>query len=422
MLDLELVRAQFPALARQDVFFDNPGGTQVAQPVIDRMLAYLTEHNANVHGAFVTSRQSDKVLDSARQAAADFVNAERAEEMVFGPNMTSLTLNLSRSLGETLSAGDHLVVTRLDHDANISPWMHIAEARGCQLNWVDFDVETGTLNLDDLDRALALKPKLVAVGYASNALGTINPVAQIVEKAQAAGALVFVDAVQYAPHGSMDVQALGCDFLVFSAYKIFGPHLGLLYGRHDHLVRLRAFKVRPAPADPPGKFETGTANHEGIAGWLGAVEYLEWIGETFGEVYRTKYSDRYQGRKLRLRQAMAAIRAYEFDVSRNMLAALKSVPGLRLYGLDDPRRVDVRVPTFAFTLDGFTPRQVAERLNEAGIYAWDGNYYALAVTERLGLENQGGMVRVGPVHYNTIAEIERLGETLRTLSSPHKYV
>lgn len=411
-LDLNTIREQFPSLRRPAIFFDNPGGTQIAQPALARMTAYLTEHNANRGAAYAAGRDSDAVLDEARAAAADFLNAARPEEIVFGPNMTSLTFNLSRSLARTLQPGDGVVVTRLDHDANIIPWTSIAEDRDCTVHWVDFHPEDGTLNLEKLQAALEHKPRLVAVGYASNALGTINPVAKIVKMAHAAGALVFVDAVQYAPHGPIDVQQLGCDFLAISAYKFFGPHVGILYGRYELLDSLSAYKVRPAPKDPPGKFETGTQNHEGIAGVLGALEYLEWVGVTFGGTYTEKYARRYSERRLRLKQAMTAIRAYEYELSRALLEILEETPGVRIHGLRDIRRLEERVPTFAFTLDRWHPRQIAEQLDHEGIYVWDGNYYALAVTERLGLEQSGGMVRVGPVHYNTVEEIRRFGEAL----------
>jgi len=226
------------------------------------------------------------------------------------------------------------------------------------------------------------------------------------------GALVYVDAVQYAPHGPIDVQQLGCDFLVCSAYKFFGPHVGILYGRYELLDRLTAYKVRPAPPNPPEKFEIGTLNHEGIAGVLGALEYLEWVGATFGEGYAEKYAQHYSGRALRLKQAMAAIRAYEYELSRALLDVLEETPGVTLYGLTDRRRLEERVPTFSFTLKGWHPRRVSEELDKAGIYTWDGNYYALAVTERLGLEESGGMVRAGAVHYNTVEEIARFGNAL----------
>ncbi|HEX2981371.1 MAG TPA: aminotransferase class V-fold PLP-dependent enzyme, partial [Anaerolineaceae bacterium] len=278
--------------------------------------------------------------------------------------------------------------------------------------WVDFNTEDGTLDLEDYQRALEQRPRVVAFGYASNALGTINPAARMIEMAHQAGALVYVDAVQYAPHGPIDVQQIEADFLVCSAYKFFGPHIGVLYGRYNLLERLPAYKVRPAPDTPPGKWETGTQAHEGIAGVLGAVDYLEWVGETFGQDQLEKYGETYTGRKLALKQAMGALRAYEYELSRALLETLAEVPGLTLYGPQDERRLEKRVPTFSFTLRGKTPREIAERLGKAGIYVYDGNYYALAVTERLGLEGSGGMVRVGAAHYNTIEEVARLRDAL----------
>ena len=351
-LDLQLIRSQFPALKKDAVFLDNPAGTQVAQQVLDRMNQYLIEMNANQGGAFATSQDSDALINETRAACADFLGAGRPDEIVFGPNMTSLTFNLSRSLAQWLNPGDEVVVTRLDHDANITPWTLMAEERGCTVRWVDFDVEDGTLRLDTLESALENKPKLVAVGYASNALGTINPVKKITEMAKAAGALVFIDAVQYAPHGPIDVQDIGCDFFACSSYKFFGPHMGILYGKYDLLDELKAYKVRPAHDEAPDKFETGTKSHEGIAGILGALEYFEWVGEIFGQAYAEKFSDRYAGRGLRLRQAMAAIRAYEYEISRAMIEILKAIPGVHVYGLDDVRRLEERVPTFAITVEG----------------------------------------------------------------------
>lgn len=420
-LDLAAIRNQFPALRCQAdlsspaIFLDNPGGTQISQPSLDRINSYLINHNANHEGAFPTSQQSDRVLEEAHAAMADFYNAAHPEEIIFGNNMTSLTLHISRSIARTWNPGDEIVVTRLDHDANITPWVLAAQDRGCTVRWVDIHPEDGTLNLDEMRQALEGKPRLVAVGYASNALGTINPVAEIVGMAHQAGALVYVDAVQYAAHGPIDVQQTGCDFLVSSSYKFFGPHAGILYGRHELLDELFAYKVRPAPNELPGKFETGTQNHEGIAGVLGAIEYFEWVGEAFGGEYTEKFSGRYTGRRLGLKQAMAAIRAYEYETSRALLDVLEETPGVTIYGLTDRRRLEERVPTVAFRLQGWHPRQVAERLGREGVYVWDGNYYALAVTERLGLEESGGMVRVGPVHYNTVEEIEKFGEALRKI-------
>lgn len=416
-LDLSAIRSQFPALHRPDIFFDNPGGTQIAKPSLDRINRYLIECNANHEGAFATSIASDAVLDEAHRGMADFYNAASPEEIVFGNNMTTLTLHISRSISREWKEGDEILVTRLDHDANVTPWVLAAQDRGVKVNWVDFDVEDGTLKLDDLQRALERKPRLLAVGYASNALGTINPVAKIVKMAHEAGSLVYIDAVQYAPHGPIDVQKLGCDFLVSSAYKFFGTHSGILYGKHDLLEKLSAYKVRPATNRLPGKFETGTQNHEGIAGVLGAIEYFEWVGKEFGgEFVERLVENKYQGRRLELKKAMAAIHAYEYELGRAILSALESVPGLRLYGLTEVRRLEERVATFSFRLKDLPPRVVAEKLAGEGIYVWDGNYYAINVTERLGLEGNGGMVRVGAAHYNTLEEVERLKVALNKIA------
>lgn len=414
-LDVSVIREQFPALSKKAIYLDNPAGTQVAQSVLERMMTYLRDYNANHDGAFKTSLLSDAVIDETRRALADFLNASRPEEIVFGPNMTTLTFNLSRAIGRWLKAGDEVVVTHLDHDANITPWVMMAEEHQCNVRWVDFSRDDGTLNIESLEAVLADKPRLVAVGYASNALGTINPVKEIVKMAKQVGALVFIDAVQYAPHGLIDVQDLGCDFLACSAYKFFGPHVGVLYGKYELMDELEAYKVRPAPSDPPGKFETGTQNHEGIAGVLGAIEYLEWVGAEFGERYADKYKNQYQGRKLHLKQALAAVRAYEYELGRALLENLEETPGVTIHGLRDICRLEERVPTFAFTVKDRHPRQLAEALDKEGIYVWDGNYYALAVTVRLDLEKSGGMVRVGPVHYNTIDEINRFGDALRKI-------
>jgi cysteine desulfurase family protein (TIGR01976 family) len=416
-LDLTAIRSQFPALKRDAIYLDNPAGTQVARTVLDRMKDYLVEHNANHEGTFATSRESDALVEEAHRAAADFLNAHSSQEIVFGPNMTSLTFNLSRSLVRTFNPGDEIVVTRLDHDANITPWVMAAADRGCTVRWVDFHPEDGTLNMDEMQAAIQRHPRLVAVGYASNALGTINPVAKITQMAHEVGSLVYIDAVQYAPHGPIDVQRLGCDFLVCSSYKFFGPHMGVLYGHYDLLDRLTAYKVRPAPKDPPGKFETGTGNFEGMCGVLGSLEYIEWVGETFGAEYTERYTADYTGQRLSFKLGMSAIRSYEFELSRTLLDILAETPGVTVYGITDTKRLEERVPTCAFTLAGKPPRQVAEELDEANIYVWDGNYYALEVTSRLGLEDSGGMVRVGPVHYNTVEEIRRFGGALGRIAT-----
>lgn len=416
-LDLSKIRAQFPALNRPAIFLDNPGGTQIAQQSIDRINKYLIESNANHEGAFATSIASDAVLDEAHSAMRDFYNASSAEEIIFGNNMTTLTLHISRSISREWNSGDEIVLTRLDHDANVTPWVLAAQDRGVKINWVDFDMEDGTLKLDDLQKALERKPRLLAVGYASNALGTINPIQKIIKMAHDAGTMVYVDAVQYAPHGPIDVQKLDCDFLVSSAYKFFGTHSGILYGKHDLLENLFAYKVRPATNKLPGKFETGTQNHEGIAGVLGAIEYFEWIGQEFGAEHIEGLAEHaYSGRVLNLKKGMTAIRAYEFELNRALLSALEAVPGIRIYGLTDSRRLDERVATFSFRLNNLSPRETAQKLADEGIYVWDGNYYAINVTERLGLEDNGGMVRVGAAHYNTLEEIARLGEVLKKIA------
>ena len=412
----EQVRKDFPALQRDVVFFDNPGGTQVPNRVIDRMVSYLRDANANHGGAFETSKRSDEIIDEARQAMADFLNASGPEEIVFGPNMTSLTFNLSRSLARELEPGEEIIVTRLDHDANISPWLKVAKERGALVHWLDFDVEDCTLRLDQLDQLLSDRTRLVAVGYASNAVGTINPVGDIIRRAQAAGALTYIDAVQYAPHGPIDVQDLNCDFLVVSAYKFFGPHLGALYGKRELLERLQAYRVRPAPTEPPGKFETGTQNHEGIAGTLGALEYLAELGQSVNNDSVSGLTETERTRSSALRPAMLAIQAYERELTDRLLNVLAEVPGLHIWGLQSSDTLDDRVPTVSFTMKGHDPRSIATFLGNHDIYTWDGNYYALAVTERLGLEGQGGMLRVGLAHYNTIEEIDRLGEALHALA------
>ncbi|MBT3322419.1 MAG: cysteine desulfurase-like protein [Anaerolineae bacterium] len=413
-LDISRIRKQFPALDRPAIFFDGPGGTQICQQSLDRMTAYLVDCNANHEGAFATSAASDAVLDEAHQAMADFYNAASPEEIVFGNNMTTLTLHLSRSISRMWEAGDEIVVTRLDHDANVTPWLLAAEDRGTDVRWVGFDVEDGTLNLDELERALERKPKFLAVGYASNALGTINPIKKIIKMAHEVGTMVYVDAVQYAPHGVIDVQDLDADFLVSSPYKYFGPHSGVLYGKKHLLEEMDAYKVRPASNALPSKYETGTQNHEGIAGVLGAIEYFEWIGNEFGSEYDFPKGD-YSERTLTLKKAMTAIGAYEQELNKALLATLDSVPGLVLYGPSDPDKANERVATFSFRLGDLHPRKVAELLGERDIYVWDGHYYAINVTERLGLEESGGMVRVGATHYNTIEEIRKLGEALKEI-------
>ncbi len=423
LLDLSAQRAKFPALQEVDdhgrpyVYFDGPGGTQVPQAVIDAMAAYFRLANANHAGHFITSRRNDEIIDQARAAMADFLNAPSPNEIVFGANMTTLTFNLSRAIGRTLKPGDEIVVTRLDHDANVSPWLALQEL-GVEVKWADFDVERFAcqLDLNHLASLINDKTKLVAVGYASNAVGTINPIGRIAALARNVGARLWVDAVHYAPHGPIDVQTLGCDFLVCSAYKFFGPHVGVLWGRQELLAELPAYKVRPAQASPPHKFETGTLNHEGLAGVTAAIDYLAELGREYGHQLEPMVGlGAYQGRRQALKQAMHVISAYERPLFAYLLAEIQQIPGLTVYGITQEEDLDKRCPTLAFRWEGFTPAQIAGYLGDQGIFVWDGNYYALSVTERLGLEESGGMVRVGLAHYNTKAEVDRLLAALHEL-------
>ena len=404
-----LLRAQFPALQRTvdgqpAVFFDGPGGTQAPDRVIDAMAGYLRRGSSNLGGPFLTSRETDAAAEAARSAMKDLLNARRPEEIVFGQNMTSLTFSISRAIAQTWQPGDEIIVTHIDHDANISPWLRATEDRGVTVRHLDFRPENCTLAMETLPALLNGRTRLVAVNYASNAVGTINDVVKVVELAHAAGALVYVDAVHYAPHGVIDVQALDCDFLACSVYKFFGPHTGVLYGKYELLDSLRAYKVRPASDEPPGKWETGTQSFESLCGTAAAVDYLADIGGEGGT------------RREQLVRAMNAIKAYEMELSEQFLRGAASVPGLRLYGITDVEELDQRTPTFAVSLEGFSAEEVATYLGDRGFFVWHGHYYAVAVMKRLGLLESGGLVRIGFAHYNTAEEIDRLFAALHQLT------
>ncbi len=406
----ETIRRQFPALSMQldgrtVAYLDGPGGTQTPQTVIDAMGRYLASGSSNLGGAFHSSRNTDETVAQARQAIADLLNAARPEEIAFGQNMTSLTFAASRAIARTWKPGDEIIVTRLDHDANISPWLLAAADSGVTVRHLDFRPEDCTLRLDRLPDLLNERTRLLAISYASNAVGSISDVARAAKLAHAAGALVYVDAVHYAPHGPIDVQALDCDFLVSSTYKYFGPHTGALYGKYGLLDELTAYKVRPAPAQPAGKWETGTQSFESLAGVRAAVDYLAGLGA--GDA-----SDR----RLQLRSAMNRIKEYERSLSLRFLQGATQIPGLRVYGITDIERLDERTPTFAVSLAGQAPATVAAKLGERGIFVWDGHYYAVAVMERLGLLDKGGLVRIGFVHYNTAQEVERVLAALSELA------
>ncbi len=408
------LRAQFPALARREngqpaVFLDGPAGTQVPQSVIDAMSHYLSHCSANHGGQFPTGRESDALLDEVHRGLADFVGADDPEEIAFGQNMTSLTFAFSRALARTWKPGDEIVVTLLDHDANVTPWVLAARDAGIKVQFVRFRSEDCTLDLDDIRAKINGRSKLVAVGCASNATGGINPVRQIADWAHEAGALVFADAVHFAPHGLVDVKALGVDFLACSAYKFFGPHIGVLWGNRKLMESMEAYKVRPANDSLPSKWMTGTQSHESMSGALAAVDYLAGIG-------RHLAGNAALPRRNALTAAYEAIVPYERSLVSRLLAGLAEVPEIKVFGITDPSRFGERVATVSFTHQRFTSAQLAERLGSRGIFTWHGNYYALNLSEQLGHEPHG-MLRVGLVHYNTAEEVERLLAELRQLES-----
>jgi cysteine desulfurase family protein (TIGR01976 family) len=410
-LDSAWVREQFPSLKLQlnghtAAFLDGPAGTQVPKQVMDAIQNYLLNANANTCGAFETSRRTDAVIDSARGAMADFFNCEK-DEVVFGQNMTTITFALARAIGRELKRGDEIVVTTLDHDANVAPWRALEE-KGVVIRQVDIREADCTLDLDDLKSKITVKTKLIAVGYASNAVGTINPVAEIAKMARAAGALTFVDAVHYAPHGPIDVRRLDCDFLACSPYKFFGPHMGTLYGKREHLLRLSPYKVRPAPNALPDRWETGTQLHELIAGIGAAVDYLAELGR--------RCDPGVKDRRSALLAAYRATRQHEMALLSPLITGLLAIPGLKLFGITDPKRFDDRCSTVSIRIGNHNPTDIARFLGDRGIFTWDGNYYALNLAERLGVQDSGGFLRIGLVHYNTAGEVDRLLAALRGFS------
>ena len=403
------IRADFPALRRAQggrpvAYFDGPAGSQVPSSVIDAVAGYLSGSNANTHGAFATSRETDGILATARERMAAFVGARSSQEIAFGANMTSLTYALSRALAGEWGPGDEVVVTELDHQANVAPWRQAAEQAGATVRTVSFSAETGLLDLDQLAGLIGPRTRLVAIGHASNALGTVNDVARVAALARAAGALSFVDAVHSAPHGVIDVQAIGCDFLVCSAYKFFGPHVGILWGRRDLLQELRPFRLPPASDRAPERWETGTLNHEGIAGVAAAVEWIAGLATSEGGSWR----DRVVG-------GMETIQRLERPLLSRLLEGLAPIDAVTLYG---PAGDQARTPTVALTVGRLGAREVAERLAGEGIFVWDGDFYASTVIDRLGLRDRGGLVRIGLAPYSTAEEIDRLIAAIGSLAHP----
>ncbi|MBU7586344.1 MAG: cysteine desulfurase-like protein [Nostoc sp. TH1S01] len=439
-LDLKWIRSQFPALTQKingqpAIFFDGPGGTQVPGAVLDAMNDYLVRSNANAHGYFATSARTDATINSARAAIADFLGCD-SDEVVFGANMTTLTFSLSRAIGRELQPGDEIIVTRLDHYANVSSW-YALEEQGVIIRVVDINVDDCTLDMSELERLINSKTKLVAVSYASNAVGTINDIAAIANLAHTVGAWVFVDAVHYAPHAPINVHSLDCDFLACSAYKFFGPHVGILYGKREHLERLQPYKVKPAPDEVPSRWETGTLNHEGLAGVVAAINYLTKLGchvspaidnelvaaliaadkeglQTFSCPRFLKSSEpasitsAYHSRRAALVAAMSAIQQYERELSHKLISGLLEIPGLSCYGITDATRFAWRTPTVGVRLAKKTPESIAKALGDRGIFTWHGHFYALGLIERLGVEASGGLLRIGLAHYNTVEEIHQL--------------
>ena len=415
--DVAALRARFPALSieqggRPVALFDGPGGTQVPDSVIEAVSRYYRESNANHDGPFLTSQRSDALVEDAHAALADLLNARDASEIKLGANMTTLTMHVARSLSATMSPGDEIVVSGLDHEANVGPWQSAAADRGITVRTVPIRPDDVTLDVEAFDKLLHARPRLVAFGWASNAFGTINPVAELVRRAHEAGALTYVDAVHAAPHLPIDVQDVGTDFLACSAYKFFGPHVGVLYGRQEALDALPTYKLRPAH----DRFETGTGNFEGYAGARAAVEYLAEVGRAYGTQFAAQFSALAEGRRRDAHAGMAAIRAYEMGLFGRLLDGLEAIPGVRVWGVTDRARMAERTPTAAITLAHATPEEASTALGHRGIATWWGDFYAVGPVERLGLQPDG-VLRIGLTHYNTIDEVDRLLDDLREIAA-----
>ena len=411
-INIDRIRGQFPALSETDdgkprLYFDNPAGTQVPQMVVDRMANCMLYSSANLGGDFPTSIRAGTVVDGARAAMGDFLNAPSPDEIIFGQNMTSITFHLSRSIGKLLQPGDEIILSRMDHDANVEPWKLMARDFDLKVRWLEFDTETYEFNLSELDALLNDKTRLLCVGGSSNLTGTINDVKTMCGKARDAGAWSFIDAVHSAPHILSDVQDIGCDFYVCSAYKFFGPHQGILWGRRDVLERLEPYKVRPAPAELPWCFESGTQSHEGMAGTAAVVDYFAWVGETMAGASGN--------RREQLKAGLEMLFDYEKQLAYRLIAGLKSIPGVRVLGISDPNASDRRVPTVSFVHELLAPSDIASALAERNIFAWSGHNYALELTKVLNIYESGGAVRIGAVHYNTPDEIDAVVAALQDI-------
>ena len=419
--DLEHIRGKFPALNIRDsgvrrIYFDNPAGTQVPIEVIQAVQKCMIESNANIQGGFETSNRVDKILEEFHQSMADFLNATSSDEIIFGQNMTTLTLHISRSIGRLLSKGDEIILSRMDHDANISPWLLLAEDIGLSVKWLSFDTEKYEFDLNCLENLLSDKTKIICIGGASNLLGTINDIKSICKIAKKVNALTYVDAVQLAPHVSIDVQDIDCDFLVCSAYKFFGPHQGILWGKRKLLKSLSPYKVRPATSELPGCFETGTQSHEGMAGTTAAVNYFAWIGREYGETYQIE--NKYKNERTKfVHAALDYLFEYEKYLTIDLIEGLQNIKNVQVQGITEKNALDRRLPTVSFSVSGLSPSRIAEGLAKENIFVWSGHSYALEVVKSLNLLDEGGVLRTGPVHYNTISEVHEFLEILDKLIS-----
>ncbi len=419
--DLEAIRSQYPALALTDsgtrrIYFDNPAGTQVPVCVAAAIADCLMTKNANLGGYFASSSDADRIVQSAREAMADFLNAPSSDEIIFGQNMTTMTLHLSRSIGRLLRPGDEIILSQMDHDANVWPWVLLARDLELEIRWLPFNKESFEFDLELLDDLLTERTRLLCVGGSSNLTGTLNDVKAICAKAQAAGVLSFIDGVQSAPHIATDVQDLGCDFFVCSSYKFFGPHQGILWGRREVLEQLEPYKVRPAPAELPWCFETGTQSHEGMAGVAATVDYFALIGQTMATEQLKSWSQ-FSGQRQQVHAAMDLLFDYEKTLTSRLIDGLTGIEGISVQGIATQDAMDRRVPTVSFTHDTVGPAIIAEALAKRNIFVWSGHNYAVEVAKTLGIDKTGGVVRVGPVHYNSIAEIDELLEVLPALLS-----
>ena len=419
--NLQEIRSNFPALSIQDkskrrIYFDNPAGTQVSQQVVDAMQDCLIGSNANIQGGFETSNRVDRILSDARQAMGDLLNANCHDEIIFGQNMTTLTLHFSRSLGRLFSPGDEIILSKMDHDANISPWLLLAEDLNLKIKWLAFDNESFEFNINDLDALLTNRTKLICVGGASNLLGTINDIKTISKKAKSVGAFCFVDAVQLVPHVAIDVQDIGCDFLVCSSYKFFGPHQGILWGKKDVMSSLELYKVRPATDQLPGCFETGTQSHEGIAGITAAIDYFAWVGEKYAQEFVIKNKSKRQRTEI-LHGALDYLLAYEADITKHLIDGLNTIKNLKIQGVTANEAIHRRLPTVSFTITNYQSSDIAAALARENIFVWSGHSYALEVVKSLTLLDSGGVVRVGPVHYNGTEEIDDFIEVLGRITT-----